>query len=158
MRELLRSLEVELGGWIRVRIVLFFFVALVTFLMLSIFGVPYALSLGVVAGLLDVVMLIGPIFAAVPGVILALTYNGWGNALLVTMFYVIIQNVENLFIAPRLIHQQAHVSPVVGILGVVSGWQLFGWGGAFLAIPMIIILQTVVRLVVKEVRGRERSS
>ncbi|MDR0463013.1 MAG: AI-2E family transporter [Pseudomonadales bacterium] len=147
MRKCMHALELQLGNWIRVRIILFFWVSLLTFIMLFIFDVPYALSLALFAGILNVIVFIGPLIAAIPGILLALTYNGANSALLVAIFYIIIQNIENLFIAPKMLYKSANVSPISGLLGIMIGYALLGITGAFLAIPIIVIAQTILDLI-----------
>lgn len=107
-------------------------------------GVKNALLLGILAGVLEVVPTFGPIFACIPAIALAYFQgsshlpiaNGW-FALLVLGVYVVIQQVENNFLAPRILGQSVKIHPLVVLVGAIGGYAVGGIVGAFLATPVI---------------------
>jgi predicted PurR-regulated permease PerM len=107
-------------------------------------GVKNALLLGILAGVLEVVPTFGPIFACIPAVAVAYFQgsshlpiaNGW-FALLVLGVYVLIQQVENNFLAPRILGQSVKIHPLVVLVGAIGGYAVGGIVGAFLATPVI---------------------
>lgn len=119
-------------------------VGVITAVTLWLAGVRNALLLGMLAGILEVVPTLGPIIAAIPGVAVAFFQgsthlpiaNGW-FALLVLGLYVMIQQVENNFLAPRIMGASVKLHPLVVLVGVIGGYSIGGILGAFLAAPVI---------------------
>jgi hypothetical protein len=111
-------------------------------------GVRNALILGIMAGVLEIIPNIGPTIAAIPAVLIAYfqgsTYlplsNGW-FALLVIGLYVVIQQVENNILVPRIIGRSLNLHPLVVIVGAIAGARLAGILGMFLAAPMLASLR-----------------
>jgi predicted PurR-regulated permease PerM len=107
-------------------------------------GVPGALVLGILAGLLEALPNIGPVLAAVPAVILALlqgssvlSVSNLVFALIVVAFYFVVQQLENNIIVPRIIGQAVELPPIVVMAGVVVGASFGGILGAFMAVPVM---------------------
>jgi len=119
-------------------------VGVATGIIMSLAGVRNALLLGIFAGILEVVPGFGPIIAAIPGVAVAFFQgsthlpiaNGW-FALLVAGLYVVIQQVENNFLAPRIIGASVKIHPLVVLVGTIGGASIGGILGIFLAPPVI---------------------
>jgi predicted PurR-regulated permease PerM len=113
-------------------------------------GVKNALLLGILAGVLEVVPTIGPIVACIPAVAVAYFQgsthlpigNGW-FALLVLGLYALIQQVENNFLAPRVIGGSVRIHPLIVLLGAIGGYAVGGIVGAFLAAPVIGTLRVL---------------
>jgi predicted PurR-regulated permease PerM len=111
-------------------------------------GVRNALILGIMAGVLEIIPTIGPTIAAIPAVLIAYfqgsTYlplsNGW-FALLVIGLYVVIQQVENNVLVPRIIGHSLNLHPLVVIIGAIAGARLAGILGMFLAAPILASLR-----------------
>jgi predicted PurR-regulated permease PerM len=107
-------------------------------------GVPAALVLGILAGLLEALPNIGPVLAAIPAVLLALlqgssvlSVSNVVFALIVILFYFVVQQLENNIIVPRLIGQAVDLPPILVMAGVVVGASVGGILGAFMAAPII---------------------
>ncbi len=119
-------------------------VGVITAVTMWLAGVKNALLLGMLAGVLEVVPTFGPVIAAIPGVAVALfqgstrlaVSNGW-FALLVLGLYVMIQQVENSFLAPRIMGASVKLHPLVVLVGAIGGYSIGGILGAFLAAPVI---------------------
>jgi predicted PurR-regulated permease PerM len=119
-------------------------VGVITGTMVWALGVKNALLLGILAGVLEVVPSIGPIVACIPAVLVAYFQgsthlpiaNGW-FALLVLALYVLIQQVENNFLAPRILGGSVKIHPIVVLVGAIGGYAVGGIVGAFLAAPVI---------------------
>jgi predicted PurR-regulated permease PerM len=124
-------------------------------------GVPAALLLGILAGLLEALPNIGPILAAIPAVLLALlqgssvlSVSNLVFALIVTLFYFVVQQLENNIIVPRLIGQAVDLPPVLVMAGVVVGASVGGILGAFMAAPLIATGRIVAQYAYNKVAGR----
>ena len=119
-------------------------VGVITTVSMWLAGVKNALLLGMLAGVLEVVPTFGPIIACIPAVAVAFFQgsthlpipNGW-FALLVLGLYVLIQQVENNFLAPRIIGSSVKIHPLVALVGAIAGYSVAGILGAFLAAPLI---------------------
>jgi len=119
-------------------------VGAVTGISIWVVGVKNALLLGILAAVLEVVPGIGPIIACVPAVAVAYFQgsthlpiaNGW-FAVLVLALYVLIQQVENNILVPRIIGDSVKLHPLAVLVGVIGGYAVGGIVGAFLAAPVI---------------------
>jgi hypothetical protein len=106
-------------------------------------GLPYALALGALAGLLEFVPMVGPTLGAIPAVLVALSISPQA-ALLVVAYTIVLQMAENHILVPRLMGRSVGVSPIMVILAVFTFSSLLGITGAFLAIPLAAILQVLM--------------
>lgn len=144
------QINAVLSDYLRGQLLLAGAVGSVTFVTLSILGVPYALLLGVLAGLLEVVPNLGPILAALPAIALAFLQgsthfalpNHW-FALVVVAAYVVIQQLENNILVPNIIGKSVNLHPVVIMFGVLAGASLAGILGMLLAVPVIAVTRIV---------------
>ncbi|MBN1813510.1 MAG: AI-2E family transporter [Anaerolineae bacterium] len=117
-------------------------------------GIRYAPVLGLLAGLLEVIPSIGPTVAAVPAILLALfqekTLLGMSNfwyAALVAGMYILIQQLENNFIVPRIMGRSLNLHPVLVLVGIVIGGSLGGVLGMLLAAPTLATLKVIGRYI-----------
>lgn len=140
----LKHSEEKLGSWLRGQIVLSGFIGVITWVVLTVLGVEFALPLAVIAGLLEIVPTIGPILSAVPAVIVALSISPI-LALVVIVAYFLIQLFENNILVPRVMEKAVGLNPIVIILGIIIGGKLLGIAGALLAIPFISLLIVVYK-------------
>ena len=128
----------------RGQLLLMLAIGLATFLGLILLGIPYALPLAILAGLLEIIPTLGPILAAVPAVIIALTISP-GMAIVVVGLYIVIQMLENNILVPKIMQRAVGLNPVIVIIGVVIGANLLGVAGALLSIPFIALLAVLYR-------------
>jgi len=119
-------------------------------------GIPAAPALGMVAGLLEFVPLIGPFLAAVPAVLIAFAQSP-NDALWVAGLYLVIQQVEGNLITPLLQKSVVDLPPVVTIGAIAAGGVLFGLMGMFLATPLAVVALVLVNMLYIEGElGEER--
>ncbi len=140
--EVINQMERRLGSWVRGELVLMLTVGIVTYVGLVVLGVEIALPLAIIAGTLEIVPNIGPIVAAIPAVLIALTIHPF-TALATASLYFLVQILENHLLVPKVMQKAVGVNPLVSILGLLTGWEIAGPAGAVLAIPTIIVIQTV---------------
>ena len=113
-------------------------------------GLPHALVLGLIAGVLDAVPLIGPILGTVPAVFIALSIRP-SLALWVMLTYVVIHLFETNLLAPRVMGKTVGVNPLVTLLSISAFGSLLGLAGLFLAIPIAAVLQLILeRFIVRQ--------
>jgi len=138
--KLLNKMEIQLGGWARGQILLMFLIWLVTYVGLLMLGVPYALSLALLAGILEAVPNLGPIIAAIPAVIVGFGVSPiTGLAVLALSF--LVQQVESYVFVPKVMQKSAGVNPIVTLLALIIGFKVYGVVGAILSVPVAITLK-----------------
>ncbi len=145
-KDILNMLEVQLGGWVRGQIILMLVVGVVTYIGLSLLSIPYAVPLAILAALLEILPNLGPTLAAVPSIFIAYITFGPAMAGIILLLYIIIQQVESTFLAPRIMQVNANVDPLASILLILVGHQIAGIPGALLAIPFYIVLRLLYSL------------
>ena len=106
-------------------------------------GLPNALVLALVAGVLEAVPMIGPLLGAVPAALVALSL-GPDKLVWVIVSTVVIQQLENSLLVPRVMSKAVGVNPFVSLLAIFAFSSLFGIAGALMAIPMAAILQLLL--------------
>lgn len=136
------AVERKVGGWVRGELFLMAIIGLMTYTGLVLLKIPYALPLGVLAGMLEAVPNIGPIFAAIPAILIALTISPF-IALGVTALSILIQQLENNLIVPKVMQSATGTKPLVTILILLIGYTLGGIPGAVLAMPLFLTANTV---------------
>lgn len=132
------------NAFFRGQIILCTIIGVVTGMALWIVGIRSAFILGLVAGILEIIPGLGPVLSSIPAVIIALLQGStrlsisppW-FALLVAGLYVLIQQVENNVLVPRIIGRSVNLHPLVVLLGVVAGASVAGILGVFLAAPVL---------------------
>ncbi len=125
----------RLGAWLRGQLVLMFAIFLLTYIALLALGVPYAIILALLAGLLEIIPFIGPWLSAIPAVILALSISPL-HALLIAGIYFIIQMIENNLLVPKIMQKVSGLNPIISLLAVLIGWRIGGVVGVILSIPV----------------------
>jgi predicted PurR-regulated permease PerM len=118
-------------------------VGLLTGLAMWALGVPYALSLGVIAGLLEFVPFVGPVVAAIPGVLLAFSTSP-ETALYAALAYLVIQQIEGNVLMPVVQRWAVSLPPALGVLSVVVFGLLLGLPGVILAVPLMVVAMILV--------------
>jgi predicted PurR-regulated permease PerM len=142
--------EVEgvLGGWVRGQLILMLFIGLLAGVGYTLMGLKYAIVLAILAGLLEIVPLVGPWLGAIPAILVALTQDV-RLALIVAAYILVIQLVEGNVLVPRVMARSVGVSPLIVIVGILIGAALGGIPGALVAVPLAAALQVVLRHVLR---------
>ena len=133
-----------LAAYIRAQLLGCLIVGVVCAVGFYLIGVPYALALGVIAGILEFIPLVGPLIAVAFAGLVA-SFHSLDQALLVLIFCVVLRITQDYVIYPRLIGHGIHLHPFAVILAVVCGAELAGIPGIFLAIPVVAILSVGYR-------------
>lgn len=133
-----------LKGWMVGQAVSSLVVAALTSAGLALLGVPAAGGLGLIAGLLDVIPMIGPIIAGIPAVLLAFTVSP-ATALWTLLLFLAIQQLQGNFLQPMIQKQAVDVPPAVLLFAVVAAGILFGFLGVLLAAPLTVVVYVLVQ-------------
>jgi predicted PurR-regulated permease PerM len=145
----------KLGGWVRGQLLLSAIIGGITLVGLLLIGVPYAVLLALVAALGEAVPMVGPIFSAVPAVIVAFFHSPL-QGLLTIVLYILVQQVENAVVVPKVMERAVALHPLVVMLALLIGGELYGVAGAILSVPVTAALSVVVAEIKRE-RDAERA-
>jgi predicted PurR-regulated permease PerM len=144
-----------LRGWMLGQSVSMVVVATLTWLGLTLIGVPAAGGLGLIAGLLDPVPYVGPIIAGVPAVLLAFTVSPT-TALLTLVLFLVVQQLQGNFLQPMIQKQAVDVPPAVLLFAVGGAGILFGFLGVLLSAPLTVVVYVLVqRIYVRTILGKD---
>jgi predicted PurR-regulated permease PerM len=145
-----RRVSTKVSAWLGGQLLLAGIIGGTAALGLWLMGVPYFYVLALVAAIGEMIPVIGPLLAAIPAIIVALTVSP-ALALGVAVFFIIQQQFENHVLVPKVMERQVGVSAVVVILALLIGGSLLGIVGAILAVPTAAILQVLFEELVPEV-------
>jgi len=138
------EIEEKLGKWVRGQLFLCGVVGVMTYIGLRFLGIDFALSLSLLAAVLEIVPNIGPVLSAVPAILIALVSSPV-SALAVVALYFLVQQLENYLIVPSVMRRAVRLSPLIVILSLMVGFQVGGVPGAILAIPTVLILRIIIK-------------
>ena len=136
--EFFEDVNSTLAAYIRAQLMSCFLIGSICAIGFYLLGIPYALALGVIAGLLEFVPLVGPVLTAVLAGTVA-SFHSLEQAFWVLIFLLVLRLVQDYVIYPRLIGHGIHLHPFAIILAVLCGAELGGIAGIFLAIPVVAI-------------------
>jgi predicted PurR-regulated permease PerM len=128
-----------LGGYLRGQLTLSLIIGILAGVGMSLLGLPYAVVLGVLAGLFELVPMFGPILSVIPAVIVAL-FMPFPTVLWVVLYFLLIQQLENNVLAPRISGHAVGLHPLGAMFALLAGFQLAGLLGALFAVPLAGVL------------------
>ncbi len=157
IQTLLNRLSEMLGHYLRGQIKLSGLMFLITSLVLWIFGVKHWLLLGVLAGVTEVIPIIGPIIALVPALLvvffqdsdfglLQMVDYGWLRALIIFAFYMVLQYVEGNIMVPRIMGKDLNLHPLTVMFSLLAGGYLAGVFGMLLSLPIAASLKVIFEI------------
>lgn len=138
----------QIGKWLRGQLILALVVGIAVFLGLTILGVRYALVIALISALLEIIPYVGPIIASVLGIFLAFLQAPL-TGLLVLGLFIIIQQIENHILQPKIMGKAVGLHPVVVIMVLLVGAKMGGVIGMILAVP----LASVVSVFLEDLMG-----
>ncbi|MBI3341932.1 AI-2E family transporter [Candidatus Curtissbacteria bacterium] len=143
------------GDYIRGNLLISLVCTAVISIGLLILQVPYAIVLGIFAGVVDLLPLVGSTIGAIPAVILGFAISPTVGVLVILLF-LFYQQVENNVLAPNIYNKILDLSPTLSFIVVIFGAALFGIVGAFVALPIAASIPTVVEYV-RQVRAERKA-
>lgn len=139
-----RLIDDVLSAYIRGQLLLCLFVGGMAMIALFIIGVPFALVLGLIAGIFEALPYVGPILGAIPAVVVALLSDP-GSAIWVAVAFFAIQQVENLVLVPRIAGESVKLHPAMVMVVLVIGNELAGFLGMLVAVPVTAVIRDVFK-------------
>lgn len=143
IKHLFVRIEEKLGSWLRGQLMLTVIIGVTTYTGLTILQIPYALPLALIAGVMEVVPVIGPIISSLPAIGLAFTISPILAGGVAAMYFVI-QQLENHIIVPQVMKRAVGLNPLVVILAIAVGGRLLGVVGGVLAVPITVVAQVII--------------
>jgi len=140
---LLGKIEDKIGGWAKAELFLMMIVGSSTYLGLLLLKVPYALPLAIIAGLLEIVPMIGPFIAAVPAIVIGFSTSFFTGIATASLAF-LIQQVENYIFVPKIMQKSAGLNPVITLLALSIGFKIQGISGALISIPIVLSLSVLL--------------
>ncbi|MFH1036642.1 MAG: AI-2E family transporter [Patescibacteria group bacterium] len=129
----------QVSGWFGTRVLSCILVALMTFIACKILAVKYAISFSLLAGMTNIIPIVGPLIAGAIIVLFTLL-DSWAKAIFILAVFILIQQIEGNIITPLLTKKIIGLSPVLVLIALLIGGRLWGTLGAILAIPLFGIL------------------
>jgi len=143
INNVVQKVQHKLGHWLIGQISLMAVMFVMTFIGLTALGVKNALVLALLAGLLEIVPYLGPFLAIVPAAILAFIQSPI-LAVAVIVLYVVIQQIENYLLAPRIIGKSIGANPLVILIALLIGFRIAGVLGMLIAAPLVAVITVIL--------------
>lgn len=132
----------KIGRWLKGQLILSVIVSIIVFIGLWLLDVEYALLLAIIAGLLEIIPFVGPIFSGGLAVLLALS-SSLTVALYTLALFVIVQQTENHLLVPAVMRYTTSLNPAIVIISLLLGSAVFGFVGLILAVPVTVLLHEI---------------
>ena len=143
MKDAAWKISTKVSAWLSGQLILGGTIGLSAAVGLYLLGVPYFYVLALLCAFGEMIPVVGPIFSAIPAILVALTVSP-KTALFTLLFFIVQQQVENHLLVPKIMERQVGVSAVVVIVALLIGGALLGIMGALLAVPSAAIIQVVI--------------
>lgn len=143
LTKLLYRIQRRIGSWLWGQLLLSLIVGMLSYIGLTALEMPYAFVLSIIAAIAELIPYIGPILAAIPAIILAFTISPL-LALSVIILYIVIQQLENNILLPKVMQKTVGLNPIISLAAVLIGAKLGGILGAFLALPVATALSVIM--------------
>jgi predicted PurR-regulated permease PerM len=142
-RELISAMETKVGSFVVGQSILCLIIGLMALVAYWLIGLPNALVLAFIAGVMEAIPMVGPLLGAIPAALVALSL-GPDKLVWVIVATVVIQQLENSLLVPRVMSRSVGVNPFVTWLAFFAFSSLLGFAGALMAIPMAALVQLLL--------------
>lgn len=151
------SLGRVLGGYLRGQLLMALTLAVIVGVLMQLLGIPYALVLGVLAGVFELVPMLGPVLSALPALAVAL-FQPFPTVLWVLIVFFAIQQFESNILAPRITAHAVGLHPLGAIFALLAGFEVGGPLGAVFAVPVAGFLWVLVSSIYRRTVGAPEPS
>jgi predicted PurR-regulated permease PerM len=139
-----RRLNRAIGGFFRGQLAVAAVVGAMVSIALLVLGLPFWLLVGMIAGVFNMIPLIGPWVGGIPGVLIALTTRDVGTAVWVVVIMAGVQQIDNHFITPNVMQRAVKLHPAAVMLALLAGGTIGGFFGLLLAVPVAAVLKIIL--------------
>jgi len=136
-------IEKRMGAWVWGELVLMTVIGIMSYVGLSLLRVRYTLPLAIIAGILEIVPIIGPTISTVPAFFVAAS-SSWFLGLSVIALYFLIQQLENNLIVPVVMKKAVGLNPIITLIALTIGGKLGGVLGILLSVPAALLIETIL--------------
>ncbi|WP_083522384.1 AI-2E family transporter [Longilinea arvoryzae] len=143
VNQLITDISTKVSFYVAGQAVLCLTIGILALIAYLLIGLPNALLLALVAGVLEAVPMIGPLLGAIPASVIALSIAP-SKLVWVIIATLVIQQMENILLVPRVMRKAVGVNPFVSLLSIFAFSSLFGIAGALMAIPIAAIIQLLL--------------
>lgn len=158
VRYMMRDADRVLGNYLRAILILAVVVGLITYVGLFLLDAPFAVALAIIAGVGEMIPIVGPIIATLIAVAVVMALDPGITAVWVLLLYIGVQQVQNMFLAPKIHGSALRIHPALIIMLVLIGGELFGTIGMALTPPLFAITRNSFLYVYKRLDGMPRPS
>jgi predicted PurR-regulated permease PerM len=137
------SIEKRLGGWARGELILMLAIGIFSFLGLTLLGIPFALPLAILSGLMEIIPYFGPIISAIPTIIIGLSISPIMGMATIALALLVHQS-ENYILVPKIMEKSVGVPPLATLIALAVGFRLLGVVGAVISVPVVITGQIFI--------------
>ena len=134
----------KIGLWMQGQLLLAVIVGVLTFMLLSVFGVPNAVFLAFIAMAFELIPLFGPILAAIPAIAIALLSGGATLGFITLCIYIVIQQFESQLIQPLVVKKIVGIPVLVSIFAIIIGAKIAGFIGILISVPVAAVLMELL--------------
>ncbi|EUJ51043.1 AI-2E family transporter [Paenilisteria rocourtiae] len=142
-RQVLHESNAQISSYIRGQIIVSFCIGILLFIGYLIIGLPYALTLAIIAACTSIVPYLGPVIAITPAIIIAIVTSPW-LLLKLIIVWVVVQLLEGKFISPQVMGKTLKVHPITILFVILVAGKLFGILGVIFAVPGYAVLKVIV--------------
>ena len=157
---LIQALDQQLGDYLRSRLIQTIILSIIAAIGYWILGLRFALLIGIIAGLANLIPYIGPFIGAIPAIIVVFLGSQFGlgwSLLAVIILTLVIQIIDNAIITPLIIGKSVELGPVTTIVVVLLGEQLLGLIGLLMAVPIAAMCKLIIEEVWMQLKGYSQS-
>lgn len=147
------KIEDRLVGWTKAELFLMIVVGLMSYIGYMILGLDFALALGIMAAVLEIIPNIGPTVTTILAALVALN-KSIPTVILTVIWGILVQQLENNLIVPKIMKKQVGMSPIITIFALAVGAKMGGVMGTLLAIPSYLAIETAIKVIIDEKRER----
>lgn len=138
------AVKEKIGFWLRGQLKLMLAIGVITFIVLTLLGVEYALTLALIAGIAEILPVIGPLIAMIPALLIGLNVS-LGMAFWIFVTYIVIQQVEGNVLVPLIMNKAVGLSPLIIIVAMLVGYQFLGILGIIISVPVATALSIFIK-------------
>jgi predicted PurR-regulated permease PerM len=143
-RKIFLEIDYSLSKFVRGKIIMSIYVGVTTSIVLFLMGIDFAIVIGFITGIADVIPYIGPFLGFAPAVFFAYLESPI-KAIWVGVFFLFIQWAENNILAPKIIGESTGIHPLIILVSIIIGGGVFGVLGMILAVPVVAVLLILIR-------------
>lgn len=147
---LLNEINLKVGGYVRGQMIDCAIVAMLSIIGLSMIGLKYAIIIGLISGITNIVPYLGPVMGMVPGIFIAIIdHHSPIMAVWVVIVLICVQMIDNILVSPLAVGKSVNLHPLAVIISVTVGGAIMGIWGMLLAVPIFCALKVTFEVLYK---------